>query len=39
MAEPTPKTSSGLKLAVGGSVLLVVAGLAAFWYASNKAQQ
>lgn len=39
MAEPTPKTSSGLKLAVGGSALLLVAGLAAFWYASNRAQQ
>lgn len=41
MAEPEskPQSSSGLKLAVAGSALLVVAGLAAFWYASNKAQQ
>ncbi|MDO5102283.1 MAG: iron uptake system protein EfeO [Lautropia sp.] len=39
MADSKSSSPAGLKLALAGSVLLVVAGVAAFWYASRQAQQ
>lgn len=39
MAESKNKSSTGMRLAVGASAVLVVAGLLAFWYASNKARE
>lgn len=33
------KSSAMMRAAVGGSAILVIAGLGAFWYASNKARQ
>lgn len=38
MADSKP-SSPGVKLALAGSVLLVVAGIGAFWYATKQAQQ
>jgi len=41
-SSPEPKTSSSsslMRVAVAASALLVVAGLAAFWYASNEAKK
>ena len=39
MPDPNKKSSSLMRVAVGGSAVLVIAGLGAFWYASNKAKQ
>jgi len=38
-SESRQKTSTAMRLAVAGSALLVAAGLAAFWYASNMARE
>lgn len=38
-SDNKPSTSNLMRAAVAGSALLVVAGLAAFWYASNEARK
>ena len=39
MPDPKKKSSALMRTALGGSAILVIAGLGAFWYASQKAQQ
>ena len=39
MPDPNKKSSALMRTALGGSAILVIAGLGAVWYASQKAQQ
>ena len=39
MPDSQKKSSALMRTALGGSAILVIAGLGAFWYASQKAQQ